>query len=621
MNRKIRHGKACFRKALPVMAAANFFLFFLPALLFAQSGRGVQNPDNAAETKGPALDREPGRLDTEPAWRQALGGAVTGLPTVQARSVVVILDGGNIKAYSTGGRPLWNYAARGKLSPFVTRSPEGTSYISQTNGNFFAVNRAGREIWRLRLDNPLSGQVICGWDGRIFVPTGKKISCYTASGHLLWERSFDEQIDISPALEQSGGIILSLEKDELLRISPFGTVRRFALPSPPQSLTSLRGAEGARKVLVLYKNGNAEFVDYRSMKTAAELAEEAGEARPAEPEQNLVFRLPAPPLAAAGRGSAAAVTLNDGRVALISGQDGSLLWSGDSHIRIAGRSAGAEDRAAMIYDERGIYVLSKSGATGFTEDGRRLWFTLLNNAAYAPAFGDDGMLYSGGADWILYAYKLEDRARQQDFSLYGPAPEGSYGTGAPPPSSWADYYFRFDETELNTRLDIISRAIYSGAVGPDELEYTAYLMETAEGEYNRPQASQTHPPVQVAHRLRALRLLGLIGSRETIPYLAKVFSGDRESLIKAAAAEAIGNIGCDPEGLALQAFGNAVFPPGTVRDEQVLTAIASAAGALCRFSGPPLSDRGVRLLNLLAGENQPPIVQRRARREIGTLKF
>ncbi|MDR2370901.1 MAG: PQQ-like beta-propeller repeat protein, partial [Treponema sp.] len=259
----------------------NSFLLFLPALLFAQSG-GVQNPGSPAGTRGPALDREQGRVDAEPIWRQALGGAVTGLPAVQAQSAVVVLDGGNIKAYSTGGRPLWNYAARGKLSPFITRSREGTSYISRTNGIFFAVNRAGREIWQIRPGAPLSGQAVCGWDGRIFVPTGRKISCYTASGHLLWERNFDEQIDISPALEQNGGIILTLEKGGLLRISPFGTVRSITLSSLPQSIVSLRGAGAAGKVLVLYKNGNAEFIDYTRMKTAAELAREAEEARLAE---------------------------------------------------------------------------------------------------------------------------------------------------------------------------------------------------------------------------------------------------------------------------------------------------------------------------------------------------
>jgi outer membrane protein assembly factor BamB len=205
--------------------------------------------------------------------------------------------------------------------------------------------------------------------------------------------------------------------------------------------------------------------------------------------------------------------------------------------------------------------------------------------------------------------------------VYGPAPEGSYGTGSPPPSPWADYYFRFDEKELDTQLDIIGRALKAGRIGTEELNYTAYLMEAAGGEYNRPNASRTHPSVNVRHRVRALQFLAIIGSRETIPFLTAVFNNDDEPVIKAAAAEAIGSIGIDPDGLALQAFLGAIFPAGPLRDEHVLVSIAAATGALCRFSGPPLSDMGVKILTLLTGSGMPGVVQQRARRELGTLRL
>ncbi|MDR1900465.1 MAG: hypothetical protein LBQ55_10685 [Treponema sp.] len=274
----------------------------------------------------------------------------------------------------------------------------------------------------------------------------------------------------------------------------------------------------------------------------------------------------------------------------------------------------------MIYDERGIYVLSRSGATGFTEDGRRLWFIRLEGAASIPAFGDDGVLYSGGGDWILYAYKLEDRVRQRRQSLFGPAPEGSYGTGNPPPSPWADFYYRFDEGELDTQLALIDQAIKEGRVGEAELAYTGYLMEVAGAGAENPQSSRTHPPVQVRHRVQALRLLSFIGSGETIPFLSRLFSRDGEPLIRAAAAEAVGGIGLDPDGLALRSFMNALISPSSSRDEQVQLSIAAAAGALCRFSGPPLSDTGIKILNLLTADARPRAVQQRARRELASLR-
>jgi outer membrane protein assembly factor BamB len=273
----------------------------------------------------------------------------------------------------------------------------------------------------------------------------------------------------------------------------------------------------------------------------------------------------------------------------------------------------------MFYDERGVYLLSKSGAAAFAEDGRRLWLIHVKGAASLPAFGDEGVLYSGGADWILYAYKLEERIRAQKRLLYGPAPEGDYGTGVPRPELFSGDYFRYDEDYIDRRLAGISLAIREGNIGTSEKEYAAWLMDVA-GSYTGSAVNLSSPPVFVRQRAEAARLLSYIGSRETVPFLAGLFTRDKDPLVKAAAAEAIGRIGVDPEGFALQAFSNAIFPPAPLREEHVLTSIAAAAGAICRFSGPPLSDAGVQILTALAGSDRPPPARARAEREIQSLR-
>jgi outer membrane protein assembly factor BamB len=514
--------------------------------------------------------------------------------------VAVVCDGGNLKAYSREGRFLWDYFARGRLSPFITRSREGTSYICGIDGTLIAVNRSGRELWRI-VASPLTAPVLTGWDGRIFVPTDRRISCYTAAGYLLWSKNFSHPLALGPVADKRGGLLTVLENGELLRIDPFGKVRSQKLgPVPAATLPlELAGGDVSPSVLVLYKNGGAELYGEG----------ETGQALPA---------LGGSPLAAISRGDKAAVSLSNGRVLLVSGAGGKVLWTGQSHIE-AGESPG---ETAMLYDERGIYVLSPSGAAGFTEDGRRLWLLRLRGSAAPPVFSDDGILYSGGSDWILYAYRLEERVRAQRHSIYGPAPEGTYGTGNPLPSPWADYYFRFDEGEMKSLLETIGGAIREGRVGEDEKAFTAYLMETAGSMGNTPAAAASlHPPVQAAQRVEALRLLAYLGSRETIPFLADLFYRDPEPLVKTAAAEAIGRIGVDPEGRALRVFMAALSPPSPLRDEQVLVSVAVATGALCRFSGPPLSDAGVKLLVLLTGKDRPQIVQRTARRELDSLRL
>jgi outer membrane protein assembly factor BamB len=323
------------------------------------------------------------------------------------------------------------------------------------------------------------------------------------------------------------------------------------------------------------------------------------------------------PLAAAGRGDKAAVALADGRLLLLSLPNGETLWSGQTHL-VPGQDAGAVN---ILYDERGIYVLSKSGVAGFAEDGRRLWLMRIEGSAVVPAFSDEGFLYSGGKDWILYAYRPEERIRRRQRSLYGDAAEGSYGTANPRPSSQAAYYFRFDDREMRERLSRINRLVQAGTVGTEEKEFTAYLMEIADSVGPNPsREALIQAPVQVERRVEALRLLGYLGSRETIPFLAGLYAQDRDGLVKAAAAEAIGRIGVDPGGHALRAFTTLIFPPVPYRDDAVLAATAAAAGALCRFSGPPLSGDGIKLLVALAQDDRPRAVQNRAREELASLR-
>ncbi|MDR1949554.1 MAG: PQQ-like beta-propeller repeat protein [Spirochaetaceae bacterium] len=562
-------------------------LLFLPVFL------GLSLPAGAAEsgTLPP--------VDTPPIWRQALGGAVVGSPSVQGETVTVVCDGGNLQSYTRQGTFLWSYFARGKLSPFVSRSPEGTSYICRTNGLLIAVNRAGRELWRINLRAPLSSPVIVGWDGRIFVNTRETLRCYTASGYLLWRLAPDSAPVLPPVPDSRGGLLVLCENNELLEIDAFGGFFSRILRARPALILPLAFPEGSEEgqVLLIYENGGVEI------------------SRRASPPA-ILPALEARPLAAAVRGTRAAVTLATGRVVLIDAAGGRHSGIGDSHIR-----SGTGEEVRMLYDERGIYVLSKSGASGFTGDGKRLWLLRLEGASETPAFGDDGILYAGGIDWVLHAYRMEDRVREQKRSLYGPLPEGSYGTANPLPSPWADYYFRFEAEELDAELGRISRAIREGQVGTEEKNFVAYLMEVSASPGANPvPAAPVQAPVRIRHRVEAVRLLGYIGSRETIGFLAERYFRDRDALVKAAAAEAIGRIGVDPNGAALKAFTALIFPPIPYRDEQVLAATASATAALCRFSGPPLSDMGIKLLVALAGEDRPRVVQDRARRELASLR-
>jgi outer membrane protein assembly factor BamB len=534
----------------------------------------------------------------KPVWRMALGGAVTGVPTIQGGTLVVVLDGGHIRAYTLDGKALWDYYAKGKLAPYVSRSREGTCYIYRTDGTLIAVNRVGRELWQLKPEPAGSGPpelgapVIFGWDGRIFVTLDRRLYCYTAAGYRLWRVDLEHRPVLGPLPDKSGGLVMALENGDLAELSHSGSVSTKALGEIPSAL-----APAEDGVLAFFKNGRTKFF--------------ASSGRAGRMTENLP-NLGGTPIGGIALGNYAAAVLSGGKVVFLSVNNGKVLWTGESHIRSGDNSSGLE----MLYDERGIYILTQEGATGFTPDGRRLWTLRIRGGGAVPAFSGEGTLYSGGSDWILYAYKLEERVLRERNSLYGPLPEGSYGLGNPPPSPWAGYDYNYGEAVLNEKFAEITKSIHEGNVGDIEEAYTAYLMEAA-GSSMGPAASPARPLVHVPYRAEAVRLLGYIGSRETIAFLSGLFSEDPDPTVKTAAAEAIGRIGVDPDGIALRAFARAATH---TREEQVLTAVAAAIGSLCRFSGPPLSETGIRLLNVLGSDGMPGRTRIQARRELDGLR-
>jgi outer membrane protein assembly factor BamB len=360
---------------------------------------------------------------------------------------------------------------------------------------------------------------------------------------------------------------------------------------------------GEQTVLAIYKNGEAESIRWYNDGSSSFAAPFPG--------------LGSAPLGAVNRDDTIGAALADGRVLLFSVTEGKPLWSGGSHISATDSAANAR----LIYDERGVYALTNSGATGYGTDGKQLWTIKFQGTQSPPAFSDEGILYSGSSDWVLYAYHLEDTVKIRKQSLYGPAAEGSYSAGDPRPSPWAEDYNRYEWAVIQDRLETISAAIRNGRIAADEKSYAAYLMEISGSMAQAPvNQDRLHPLVHVHHRAGAARLLSYIGSRETIPFLADLCRSDPDPLVKAAAAEAIGYIGVDPDGAALAAFSSLVFPLIPGRDEQVMTAIAAATGSLCRFSGPPLSESGARILAALASLG-PSLSRAAAQRELNSLYY
>jgi outer membrane protein assembly factor BamB len=582
-----------------------FRLMIISALLLAAL------PLAAQQSGTEKIDPIGAPVSAAPLWELDIGDTVTATPIMQANSAVLLGSGGSVKSYFMTGSPLWNFNPRDRVTPYIARSREGIAYVCNSAGSFMAINRIGRELWRLDLGQPITFPPLIGWDGRIFIPVDSKMSCRTASGRSLWGLDLGSPIAAAPVLDHAGSVVMVLQNQEFVRISQFSTVERIKLNRHPDMIVPLR--DGNRHSYVLFQSSGE----------TVEIAYNENAAPGSRLSTSRFIQLPAAPVAAAGRENIFVVTLRDGRV-LCGDSSGKILWTLNSHETTAEKGAGnlPPEQASMVFDERGIYCITATGVTGFAENGRRRF--VLKYAAQTsgvPGLSDEGLLYTCGKDNKLRVYKLDSKPRTIPRSrYYGPEPEGSYGMGNPPPSRWSTDSRRYQDEQQEAMLAMLEKEIRSGQLGENEPQYVAYMMEMIGFFLNDPHYSPARPAVKPPMRVSLIKLLGLIGSRETVPFLWNIFDRDREPSIRAACAEAIGTIGIDPNGRTFQSYNFLLVPNNPNRDPQLLISATTSIAALCRYVGPPLAADGIYLLRLFMNlPSAPNSVKNQIRNEVDAL--
>jgi len=576
----------------------TFFVLFL-TLFCLPLGLGAQSPGLFSMQVGAA-----------PVWNQNLGDFVSGKPFLQTESVVVACAGGSVQSFYMSGTPLWDFDPGKALTPYIARSVEGAAYVCDESGSFWAVNRIGRELWRVNLGTPITYPPVVGWDGRVFIPVGSRLLCRTAAGHSLWGIDLGSPMAIAPSLDHSGSLAVVLQNRDFVRVNQFSTVDRVALDQLPLLVVSLKSSNEDSYVL-FYQSGQMEKISFNE----------------GAPRGNRLTRLgfptlPVSPAAAAAKGDDFAVTLRDGRV-LFMNRLGQVLWTGNSHEAAVEKGPANLDknRADMIFDERGIYSISTRGATGFAPDGRRRLILKIEEANSIPALSDEGILYVCGKDKVLYTYKLDSKPKNVPRSrYYGQEPPGTYGMGNPPPSPWVLHEDRFNDEMLDSMYARIEKAILSGQLGEDEPAYVAYMMEMIGFFLNDPHYSRVRPAVKPLQHVKLINLLGRVGSRETIPFLWNIFDRYPDPSVKSACAEAIGAIGVDPHGNTFLSYNFLLAANNPNRDPQLLLSATSSIAALSRFSGPPLSGDGIVLLRYFSNLTWAPnTIKNQIRRELDSL--
>jgi outer membrane protein assembly factor BamB len=535
-------------------------------------------------------------VSAAPMWDTGIGDTVRGTPHLQASSAVLVGENGSVRSFFMSGTHLWNFDARGRATQHVARSYEAATYVCSTEGLFMAINRVGRELWRLNLGKPISYPPVVGWDGRVFISLDSVMTCRTASGNSLWTIDLGSNIAFSPVLDKTGSVATVLQNMDFIKVGQFSHIERLRLNRLPSLIATLN--EGSQQSYVLlYQSGEMEKITYNpGAKEGSRLT------------RTNLRSLPSTPVAIGSREARFLAILRDGRVLSIDA-NGSTIWTRNSHESPEEKGPGnlTPEQAKIMWDERGIYVITVRGVSAFTPEGRRRFvFKLSTESSGIPGFSDEGLLYATGKDNLLRVYKIDSKPRTvPQTKFYGPEPEGNYGMGSPPPSPWEGDNSRYDNTNQDKVYDEIRAIIRSGQIGKMEPVYVAYMMEMISFFIGRPQTSPVRPLVKPEERIRLIYLLAQVGSRETVPFLWHIFDLDREPSVRRACADAIGTIGVDPTGRSMVSYNFLLTPNNPNTDPQLVLAATSSIAALCRFSGPPLSAEGIRILRLFS--NLPTI--------------
>jgi len=578
-----------------------FFLFSLTGLAAQQ--RVAQKTDK--------IDMDKVLVGAAPVWELQINDTIRGTPHLQASSVVLAGEKGSVRSYFMSGTFLWDFNARGTAVQHVARSYEAASYVCNTDGVFMAINRIGRELWRLKLDRPITHPPVVGWDGRLYISVNSVMTCRTASGHSLWTIDLGSPIAYPPLLDRTGSAATVLQNTDFLKISQFSQIERIKLDRIPVLVVSLD--EGATKSYALmYQSGEMEKIVFNEKgKEGSRLSKSS------------LRRLPGQPVAAASREDRFVVTLRDGKVLCLNA-GGNVIWTKNSHeaAEEKGTANTSPEQTSMMFDERGVYTITIHGVSSFTSEGRRRFVHRLSfECSGIPGLSDEGILYACGKDNVLRVYKIDVKERSVPrHKFYGPEPEGDYGMGNPPPSPWVGQPSRYHDIEQDRAYEEIATIIQSGQIGENEPVYVAYIMEMVGFFIGNPHYSRVRPEVKPEQRIRLLKLLALVGSRETIPFLWNIFDIDQEPSVRRACADAIGVIGVDPTGRSFYSYNYLLTPNNPNNDPQLVLAASSSIAKLCRFSGPPLAPEGIRVLRYFSNLNTVPnVVKEQIRNELDGL--
>lgn len=589
-------------RTAPFAAAFLFFLAFQQS--WAQMGAtpaGVPPKSAGPANQIPVQSVTP--LPIEPAFRLPAGGLALVAPILEPghpASAWLLSEDGALYALTEGGALSARIPLKGQAAPFLALDPFGRALVLLDGSRLDVLTRSGSTAYSVALPSGDVRGIAFGSDGRAFILAGRELICLNPAGRRLWSRTLPAEASSPPAVDASGRPAVGLAGGSVLVLTPYG--------ENAAEVETASGGRGASLALLIAPMATGTELPCM----AAALADgsilfigaDGGPKARVEPGQARVGSSPTPFVDLVWDGAILHALDASGRLLALSAA-GTVVWSVETRCPEGRISAFAER----------VIVTSKGRAVSFSTEGALFREIGVANASARALVAPSGLLFSPGRDWIFAAYRFEaplGPVRLPELAPY-PAPGGEEAASEAllfdPAAGDADRQL--------ARLADIEKKLRSGSIGEDEVQAAAYCAALAAGSFEREYSdSERRFRGNPLPRATACAILGEMGSPDYRAALSEVLAKDPDPAVRAAACDALADIGVDPGGLSAAAFLVAARKPV---DERTALGLVAAIERMALRSGTAPGTEAVRTLLALAAKPYGNAVRVRASEALGRI--
>ncbi len=505
-------------------------------------------------------------------FRLPTGGRIKGRPAADLRgNILFASEDRYIYRVSREGKILRRDDLPGIPGDFLSVGVDGTTYMGLRRPRLTALNNAGRVIWNLGLDEPLTADPVSGSDGQIYAVAGKTMLTLDHRGTLLWKENLETSVYGQPLIDSRGRLILPESSGFLQAWYPWGEPSwRFRLAGPAVALAAgdeyLYAASNEGTLAAVTSDGHLSWSRQLSgpgyflseVPGGIAVLEKSGTVTAFNSAGDELFRIKTPLT------RPAALFTNTGGGLTACGEDGTL-----STISPRGEI---------------IQTLKLPGVTD------------------RPGMAGKDLLAGGGADWNLYVYRASPDFAGDLWNGPGAASGSRWNRrligGLPRPAPWQtdpDYLliqaFMEQPGRFGREKALALAEEKLGEGEPGNYRYPPFYADTvrriaAEAFeaplYSGSRVSNDYPDL----RLRSVKLLaaeGAFSSRKTLQRITR--EGWQDEVI-AAAMEGLGNIGSDADGSSCRAIASVLEAEGVARGNSLLVrAGIGALGKILDYNG------------------------------------